>query len=649
MVRRSRLTIIHGALLAFAGVLLLRAARVQLWEGGSWAARGERQQIAESIVPAPRGDIRDASGVALAESRELVRLYIAPGEVRDRRELSRELARLRLAKGWSGRSLDRRRRWVGLPGRYLPSDVAALTRLRGVHSEPVIERAYAPSPGIARLVGRIGSDGAGIEGLELALDSILRGTPGRATILRDASGRVFESPRMAGVAPRPGHTVTLTINYELQEIVDRALADAVARMGADGGDILVLDPSDGAILAMASRRQGGRTGAVTALLEPFEPGSTLKPFMAATLLTLGRAREDERIDTFRGRYDVHGRTITDLHQDSIITLREVIRWSSNVGIVRFSERLSPREQYEALRDFGFGAPTLLPYPAEASGILREPSRWSRQSAASLAMGYEIAVTPVQLAVAYASIANGGDLVQPMLVREIRSPDGEIIHRGRRRVVRRVMTESVAASLRAMLADVVARGTAVEADLSTFHVGGKTGTARRATAGTGYLRGEYYATFVGLFPAERPQYVVLTKLDNPGGMYGGRTAAPVSKVVIEAALAARDAALDRGALTERPSSFRANGAVVTTAMAPAREEQPAAGAITVELTAPAPTQPPVASRRPVPDVQGMPLREAVRALHRAGFRVRLSTGSGPMAPAPGTFALPGSLIRLPTGR
>lgn len=648
MVRPSRLAIIHGALLAFAVILLLRAAQVQLLEGSAWAARGERQHVAASTIPAPRGDIRDARGVVLAGSRELVRLHVAPREVRERQELRRALARLGVPRGWIERSLDRRRRWVSLPGRYLPVDVASAMAIRGVYREPVIDRVYAPSAGLSRLVGRVGPEGEGTEGLEFSLDSLLRGTPGRSTSVRDAGGRAFESPRVTSVPARAGHAVTLTINYELQEIADRALADAVAHMRADGGDILVLDPHDGAILAMASRRQGRRVTAATALTEPFEPGSTLKPFIAAALLSLGRARPDERIDTYRGRYQVHGRTITDLHKDSVATMGDVIRWSSNVGIVRLSERLTQREQYEALRDFGFGMPTLLPYPAEASGTLREPARWSRQSAASLAMGYEIAVTPVQLAVAYASIANGGELVQPMLVREIRGPDGKVTFRARRRVVRRVMEARVAEAVREMLVDVVARGTAMEADLSTFHVGGKTGTARRATAGTGYVRGEYYATFVGLFPAERPQYVVLTKLDNPGGMYGGRTAAPVSKIVLEAALAARDAALDRGALAERSSSFRANGELAGTLRARLPETPPAT-AVRIDLAAVAPTEPQPSPPRPVPDTRGMPLREAVRTLHGAGFRVRLVSGSGTTAPAAGTLAAPGALVRLPHGR
>lgn len=663
MVRPSRVAVVHVALLLFAAALLLRAGQLQLWEGEGWAAKAERQHVTAASVPAPRGEIRDAAGVSLASSRAMVRLSIAPSELADRGAASRALAKAGVPNGWIARSVDRRRRWVTLPGHYPISDVAPLLAMRGVYGTPVVDRLYAPSSGIAALVGRLDNEGRGADGLELALDSLLRGMPGQATILRDARGRRFESPTTTGVAPQPGHSVTLTVNYELQEIVDRALADAMTRMSAEGGDIVVLDPHDGAILAMASRRGGRPASAATAVTEPFEPGSTLKPFIAAGLLARDRARADEVIETFDGRYELDGRTIQDLHRERALSLHDVIRWSSNVGIVRFAQRLTPREQYETLRDFGFGAPTLLPYPAEASGTLREPARWSRQSRASLAMGYEIAVTPLQLALAYASIANGGELLEPMLIRDIRTAEGDAVYRARRRVVRRAIDEKVSEAIRGMLVDVVANGTAVQADLSTFAVGGKTGTARRVRGSAGYAQGEYFATFVGLFPAESPQYVVLTKLDNPAGIYGGATAAPVSRVVLEAALAARDAALDRGRLPvrrlaaiPREAVFQANGELAAEpirALAPVVEPEPeAAPPASVVFTLPAaPTAAPseAPGPRPVPDVAGMPLRRAVRELHRAGFRVRLTPGTGSTSPSPRSFARPGALVLLPAGR
>jgi cell division protein FtsI (penicillin-binding protein 3) len=646
MVRLSRIGLIHFALALFAVALLVRAGQVQLWEGRAWAARAARQHATAADVPAPRGQIRDASGNLLAESRELVQLSVAPKEVRDQSRLRRALLHAGVPVPWVSRALDRRRAWVTLPGRYLPTDAASATALRGVYGQAVSERVYAVSEGLRPVVGRVGEQGA-VDGIELALDSLLTGSVGKQTVLRDARGRRFESPTAPGVAPRPGHSVTLTLNRELQEICERALADAVQGMSADGGDIVVLDPHGGEILALASRRAGGRVSASTALTEPFEPGSTLKPFIAAALLGRGRAKPQEVIETYDGTYTIEGRTITDIHKAPRLSLADVILFSSNIGIVRFAERLTPREEFETLRDLGFGTPTGVLHPSEASGTLREPRSWSKQSPASLAMGYEIAVTPLQLATAYASIANGGELIAPALVKEIRDPDGAVRFRHQPRVVRRVMSPEVASSVRQMLAGVVERGTAEAADLTTFAVAGKSGTARRVELGRGYVAGEYTATFVGLFPADEPQYVILVKLDNPAGKYyGGQTAAPVTKVVLQAALAARDAALDRGALAGRQIRVAAESAAASIAPEAAPAERAGTVPYVVDLGARAPTRAPQRSARPVPDVRGMPLRKAVRALHDAGFRVQLVGGeAGAVVPSVGTLVAPGSLVKL----
>ena len=270
----------------------------------------------------------------------------------------------------------------------------------------------------------------------------------------------------------------------------------------------MLDPQDGSILTLASRRPGVGAAAATTLTEPFEPGSTLKPFIAAALLGRGRVTPADVVDTHAGRLVINGRTLTDTHFAPSMTLRDVIRWSSNVGIVQFAQRLTPAEEYEALRDVGFGLDQEFHFLGELPGTLRDPSHWSKQSPASLAIGYELAVTPLQLALAYGAIANGGELLEPSLIREIRSPDGSVLYERHRRVVRRVMSADVARQLRDILIETVAHGTATGADLPSFAVAGKTGTARRVQYGAGYERNEYTASFVGLFPGRDPQYVVL---------------------------------------------------------------------------------------------------------------------------------------------
>lgn len=655
MIRVSRVGVVHGAFVLFAIALLGRTAWVQLGQTDRWRARAERQQVATAEVPAPRGPILDAAGAILVESRPVVTLAVAPNEIRDRdrERLAQGLRALRVPERFVERALDVDRKWVDLPGRYLSTDAAAVMALRGVHGTPTIERVDAPTDGLRRLLGRIDESGNGVGGIEAALDSLLRGTPGRRALLRDGTGARMDSPEHVRVDPRPGHTVRLTLHQGLQDIAERALEDAVAAMGASGGDIVILDPHTGALRALASRRKGGAVAGASALTEPYEPGSTIKPFIAAALLERGRVRLSDSVPTYNGEYRLGRRTIRDVHRAKAMSFAEVLQYSSNIGMVQFAERLSPREEYEALRDVGFGMTTGLPYPSESSGRLYPVSQWSGTSAASLAMGYELSVTPVQLAAAYATFANGGVLLEPRLIEEVRAPDGTVVYRGGRREVRQVYTARTANTVRGLLRDVVAGGTASSADLATFQVAGKSGTARRTSAdGRGYEAGAYTASFVGLFPAEDPQYVVLVKLDNPDGVYyGGRTAAPLAKVVLESAIAARDAGLNRTQLAAAPKrrtpSLRPAADSLRRLAEREAEAAAAAPAYVVELEnrAPAGAMPVLSSARAVPDVRGLPTREAVRTLHRAGFRVRLVRGGTEQQPAAGTMLNAGAVVRL----
>ncbi|MGK2934626.1 MAG: penicillin-binding transpeptidase domain-containing protein, partial [Gemmatimonadaceae bacterium] len=549
-------------------------------------------------------------------------------ELSDRAATARLLARAGVPKAWVNRAVDTSRKWVQLPGAFPPEKVAALLPMRGVHSTVVLDRVYSNYAGIRKLVGRTDGSGVALDGLELALDTLLRGDSSTSRLARDRSGRAIPNP--SGVSAT-GATVSLTLSRDLQDIAERALAQAVDSLDASGGDIVVLNPHSGEVLALASNRADPAAFANTAITEPFEPGSTLKPFIAAALLDRGLASPEEMIGTFNGTMELEGRVIRDIHKAPEMSLADVIRFSSNIGIVRFADRLSARDKYELLRDLGFGAPTGVALPAEASGTLREPRRWSRTSAASLAMGYEIAVTPLQLATAYAAIANGGELVEPQIVREVREGD-RIVYSRKRRVLRRVFSPATAATMQRMLVAVVDSGTATKTDLANFLVGGKSGTARRAEGGMGYVPGSYTASFVGLFPGDKPQYVVVVKLDNPKrAIYGGEAAAPVSRVVLQAALAARDAALDRTALV----AARLPDA-----------PPPAARGVVRLPHAPARRLPADSAQRVVPDVSGMTLRGAIGALHGAGLHVRLVPGDTIQSyPGAGAVVAQGSLVTL----
>jgi cell division protein FtsI (penicillin-binding protein 3) len=631
-----RLGVVQMGLFAALGALVVRAAQVQLVEGRRHAAAAAAQRTEHVVREAPRGTLYDRHGTAVALTQETYHVGIAPNELRDPRRDAALIARqLRVPPRVVDGALRRRYAWFAGP--YTTRDVQPLRAVRGVHLEPVLRRFY-PSPEFARaVIGRVGDDGHGASGLERLLDSLVAGTAGAAVVLKDRAGREYESPARLIAAPVAGHDVVLTLDAELQEIAQRALDDALDRMEAEGGDVVMLDPATGEALAVASRHREG-SARPSAFTETFEPGSLAKIFAAAALLSLDRVRPGDRVSGEGGRYRLPDRVVTDEHPLPSLTLADAIRVSSNIALVKFASRLRPEEQYATLRGFGFGTPTGVEFPSESPGRLRPPREWSRPSGASLAIGYELAVTPLQLAAAYGAIANDGVLLQPTLIREVRDASGAVRYRHRPEPVRRVVTPAVAAKLRELLRGVVGvGGTGELAALANFQLAAKTGTARRVVGGR-YAPGQYTASFAALFPAEDPQLVVVMKIDNPqkGSYFAAQTAAPVTRSMLEQALAARTVALDRARLSN----------VAPSAARPALEEPD--GIVPYVVTWPyAPDSARAQPSRTVPDVTGRPQRESIHALHRRGFRVTVK-GAGRTHhtwPAAGASAVAGSTVTL----
>ena len=631
-----RIQVVEFGVLVGLALLVGRAAQVQILQGRRWAEEAQAQRTERIVLQARRGTLSDRHGTPLAVTQETYHVGIAPNELRDPVAdgalISRRLGLT--ARTWQQAV---RRRYAYFAGPYSALEVQSLRSVRGVHLEPVLNRFY-PDPAVARAtIGRLGDDGVGASGLERTLDSLLAGRAGAAVVLKDRAGREYESPARVIAPPVPGLDIVLTLDAELQEIAQRALDDALRRMDADAGDVVMLDPGTGEVLALASRQRDG-SARPSAFTDTFEPGSLAKIFAAAALLSLRRVSSTDHVSGEGGKWRVLGRTITDDDPQPSLTLADAIRVSSNIAIAKFAARLSPEEQYATLRDFGFGAFTGIEFPAEATGRLRPPSEWTRPSAASLAMGYELSVTPIQVAMAYGALANDGLLLQPTLIREVRSAGGGARYRHRPEPVRRVVSREVAAALRSQLRGVVERGTGTEAALTNFPVAAKTGTARRVVNGR-YAPGEYTASFAALFPADQPQLVLVVKIDNPhkGSYFAAQTAAPVTRSMLEQALAARTVALDRARLST---------AAPRAAAAPADDD----GGGLVPYVVPWPYQPDssgVGPRRAVPDVAGVGMREAVRTLHRRGFRVSLR-GWGVAEhtwPAAGDSASAGSTVTL----
>lgn len=614
-------------------LLLIRAAQVQLVTGTQYAVEAADQQTEQMVLPARRGTVYDRNGITLALTVERYRVGVAPNELRDLESDALEIARhLNLPRSEVRRRL--RQSWAHFHGPFTSAQVQPIRSMRGVHIEgPEMER-FFPDPDLARpVLGLPAAEGRSAGGIERVLDTWLAGTPGSAVVLRDRQGRRYESPSRLGAFPTAGHDVYLTIDANLQEIVENSLDDALQRFDASGGDVVVLNPRNGEILAATSRTIDGRV-TTSVFTGVFEPGSTAKVFTAAALLTTGLATSTETVWCENGEYVTDHRTIHDVHESGWLTLREVIEQSSNIGIVKLGDRVPPEVLYRTLRRFGLGAPTGVEYPIESPGILNRPHRWSGTTKGSLSMGYEVAVTPLQLALAYAAIANDGVLFRPYLVKQIRDPGGSVVWEPQPEPVRRAVSAEVAAELRAALSGVVYEdGTAPTAALQTYEVAGKTGTARRAGPG-GYIEGSYTASFASLFPADDPQLVMVVKLDDPEDTYAQATAAPLTRAVLEQVLAARTEALDHTRLSRE---------------APPQAVDPSAGQEHPPHAFAWPMAESVdsVSQVTVPDVVGLSLRSVARTLHREGLRMQLS-GWGLVAstdPEAGTVVPKGSVVRV----
>ena len=629
--------------LCAAGALGWRAARVQVVEAPEWRRLAAEQHRSNERVEALRGAILDRDGTPLAVSRERFRVGVAGREVADREAVARLLHdELSLSTRDARRAVAAERSWFVVPGAHSPTVRERLGTVRGVYLEPSMER-YYPHGSLARgLLGGVG-EGRALGGIEQAFDSVLRGRDGSQVVARDPMGNPIPGETFLVEPPLTGGQVVLTIDADLQEIATQALDEAIAETGARGGDVLVTDPETGEILAMVSMR-GGAPAALAAVHTPYEPGSTLKPFTVAGLLREGLASLNDTVDAEEGVWRVEGRTLRDVHAEGRITIADALRLSSNVGIAKAAQALSQRQQYEILRDFGFGAPTGVPVPGESAGRLRRPVSWSRQSAASLAIGYEIAVTPIQMAMAYGALANGGLLMEPRLVREVRDSEGRT-RRFEPRPVRRVVSPEVARAVSRVLVDVVEDGTGTSARLGPFRVAGKSGTTRAIAADGGYEAGAYLSSFVGFFPAEDPQLLVVVKLDRPeGDYYGGQVAAPVTRATLEAALAARATPIDRGALLRVTHAQPMEPSHNVARFASQPLDPRPAGLPVEEHRVPRASDGAVLA---VPDVEGLPVRLAVRRLHAAGLRVS-ATGVGEIAgtaPRAGTLVAAGDTVRL----
>ena len=697
---RTRMGVLCGVMGLALGGIVSSAWRVQVEDGPEWRDMAEKQRQRRLHIEPKRGTVYDRNGAALAVSIEVPSISADAVELlRGVDDKAAQEAALRDASARLGKALSldpadvygklaAHRRFVWLKRRVTGDEAEAIRALSDAKHEPhpirglAIEgeghRFYPGRELAGPLLGFVAPDAQGKDGLELALDEDLRGKVEEVHGLRDRSGRlIFEGGGDEGQALQ-GNDVVLSIDEGIQHVAEREIDAAMGTYETKGGSLVVLDPSTGEILALASTPgynpndytesevDGRRDRAVT---DRFEPGSVMKPFMMAGALAAGTLKPTDTINCEHGVYQIGGITVHDTHLNDILTPTQVLAKSSNIGALKIGLQLGEPALYADYRRFGFGEPTGIELPGEASGVLRPQGRaWYDAETASASFGQGISVTTLQLAMAMGAIANGGRLLEPILVKKVTNGRGEVVRESSVHVRREAIPPGVARTMGEMLTAVTEDGgTAVEAAIPGYRVAGKTSTAQKVDPATGkYSTEKFTAVFVGFVPVDHPRIVVAVVLDEPMiGHYGGDLAGPVFRRVSEASL--RYLGVTPSSNSAKVSAVKRDGdpADAMLAMmkppAPTAIAAPPAGSASgsasgsTPASAPGPAGSAAASAVAglqgagvrVPDATGMPAHDALVALSKAGFVPQIEGWGRAVRqnPAPGTSAPRGSAVRV----
>jgi cell division protein FtsI/penicillin-binding protein 2 len=512
--------------------MFLRAAWLQAVRAGSYERIAAGQHKVTIVDPAGRGAIFDRTGVQLAIGRQATTVYANPRQIANPQATANLIARvLKLdPEQVLGELSDRSHGFVYVARKADPQRAAILKKagIAGLGFMSEEQRVYPLDHVAAQVVGYAGTDNHGLAGLELGLEHELAGEPGSETVIRDPSGRAIDV--LQSKAAQPGESVTLTLDHVIEAQAEAVLRKTIDQWHAKGATAIVLDPRTGGILAMANERgydanrfpivpkdrQRNRT-----VTDTYEPGSTFKVVTVSAVLS-------EHLVTpqtaFTLPYSIHvaDRVIHDAHPRGTerLTVDQILSQSSNVGTITLAEKLGSERLSQWISRFGFGHLTGIDFPGETPGIVPKLQDWSGSTIGTLPIGHGIAITPVQMAAAYGTVANDGVWLQPHLVDRIGS------HRRAGGVSRRILTPRVSRQVLKMMQDVVIEGTGQEAQLPGYTVAGKTGTAAKPDPQGGYSTSKYVASFVGIVPAKNPRLVILVTVDEPAAaIWGGVVAAP----------------------------------------------------------------------------------------------------------------------------
>jgi stage V sporulation protein D (sporulation-specific penicillin-binding protein) len=560
---RIRALLLFWALFAIVTLLGVRLYRVQVRDGAALAAGAGQEQEATFDLSGKRGDIVDRFGVPFATSLPASAVYAQPSDVTDPAGESAKLARM---LGLSGKDLrtemTAKSSFVYL-ARNVPREKAdAITQL-GLHGigtleEPLGLRVVPQGRVGSTLVGFTGVDNQGLAGVEFEFNDLLKGQPGQGVEATDNSGRPIPFGRRVITQPVVGDTVVLTVDRMLEYEAEEVLTATARQYHAEDASVIIMRAQTGEILALAnypnfdpsrfalSPESSWRDRAIT---DPYEPGSTFKVITAAAALDSGKVTID---DTFaaRDQIEVGGRIIHNADDGMMAsghayeTVDDIVTFSHNVGAAEIALRTGEHTMYDYIKSFGLDEPTGVDLPGESGGILGSPEDWYGSRLATIGFGQGVSVTALQLANAYCAVANGGLLMKPIIVREILGPDGKVVQTFKPQIVRRVIKPETSAALLTILRDVVKRGTGMAAQIPGYALAGKTGTAQMVIGGQ-YVTGAYTASFAGIIPADKPQYVILVKFDRPQGQYYGSVVALPAFKDLAARVFWREGIMQRG--------------------------------------------------------------------------------------------------------
>ena len=552
---KARIFVVFFLLFLCFPALFLRIIQLQLLKKEELSRLASRQHQSVVTYTPKRGTIDDVKGNTLAESIDVDSVYARPGEVENPSRTAKELAHmLNLDKGPLTKKLKSRKGFVWVKRQVTPKETSRIkeSELRGIYflkeSRRIYpQRFYPHSHLAAHLVGFVGIDSKGLEGIEARYDAVLSADTKRLILEKDAFGREIMTE-----VPIPGksaqnYTLSLTIDTNIQYVVEVELKRAVEGKGAKRGMAVVMDPMSGKILAMANYPSFNpnrfwdyppvtwRNRVVT---DVFEPGSIFKAFLASAALEEKVVKKHDIFFCQNGFYTISDKTIRDVKKYGWLSLEHIIKYSSNIGAAKIAQRMGSEKLYHYIREFGFAHKTDIDLPGEAKGIVRPPGTWSNVGLANIAFGQGIAVTSVQLIAAISSIANGGNLLKPYVVDRIVDPKGKVVKQSQPVIIRRVLSKETAEIVTSILKGVVKEGgTGTKAALPNYDVAGKTGTAQKVDGLVGgYYEDRFISSFMGYVPSNQPRLVILVVIDEPQGIpYGGSVAGPVFRNIAERSL------------------------------------------------------------------------------------------------------------------